>query len=98
MTTKAYMVYCSTGCSCCSYDNHWRGPYTARSIAEEKVVSFQAIPLVASQYARRGNYHIKEHNAEVLPDGRIIIEDRLFPGWADTGDDEVGEGSFHRER
>jgi len=87
---KAYIIECRTGCSCCSSDNHKRGPYTSRSVAEEKVASFRAIPLLASQYARSGIYDIEECEAEVLPDGRLIINERLFAGWADTTlDDEI---------
>ena len=86
----AYIIDCRTGCSCCSSDNHKRGPYTSSSIAEEKVASFRAIPLLASQYARSGVYDIEECEAEVLPDGRLIINERVFAGWADaTLDDEI---------
>jgi hypothetical protein len=93
---KAFFINCRTGCSCCSSDNHWRGPYTSRAIADEKATTFEAIPLVASQYARRGRYEISEYDAEALPNGRLIVNDRVFHGWADTGDDEIQQPFFAR--
>lgn len=82
---KSYIIRCSTGCSCCSYENHYRGPYSSRKVAEERCKVFTSIRLLASQYARNGNYTIEEHEAEVLPDGRIIIDGTVFAGWADPG-------------
>ncbi len=84
---KAYTVYASTGCSCCSYENHYRGPYRDRSDAEQAIAHFSEIKLLASQYARSGRYNIYgEHDAEILPDGRVIIDTRIFPGFVSVDD------------
>lgn len=93
-TQKAYTIYASTGCSCCNYENHYRGPYSSEEVAKQRADSFRSIRLLASQYSLRGNYRIAEHDAEVLPDGRVIIDSRIFPGFADqteTGDDYIGQ-------
>lgn len=79
---KIFLIDCRTGCSCCSDENHWRGPYRTKEDAERRVKSFLAIdskfwPL-ASQYADHGRYSIREFEAEELPDGRIIMVDRVF--------------------
>jgi len=91
---KAYTIYASTGCSCCNYENHYRGPYSSEEAAKRAVEGFRNIRLTASQYSRNGNYRIEEHDAEVLPDGRVIIDSHIFPGFADqseTGDDYIGQ-------
>ena len=84
---KAFKIYCSTGCTCCSGENHYRGPFSTREIAEEKVKSYRQRRLLASQYSSNGNYYIYEHDAELLSDGRIIIGDRVALGWADENDE-----------
>ena len=33
---------------------------------------------LASQYAKYGRYYLGEEEAEVLPDGRIIVGDKVF--------------------
>jgi len=93
--TKAYTVYASTGCSCCNSDNHYRGPYRSKQDAEEAVKSFQQQHLVASQYSQQGNYDIEEHDAEVLPDGRVIIGSRIFGGF--VGDENSTDDYIGRE-
>jgi len=87
---KAYVVYCSTGCSCCSDENHYRGPFSTREIAEARCELYTKTRLLASQYARNGNYKIEEYDAELLPGGRVIVDDTVFAGWAeDTGEDYI---------
>jgi hypothetical protein len=88
---KVFIVRCSTGCSCCSNENHKRGPFSTQAVAEGKVVEYRAIPVLASQYAERGVYHIESFDAEQLPDGRLIVEDSVFKGFADLnpGQEEV---------
>ena len=87
--TKAYIVDCRTGCTCCARENHKRGPYSSREVAERKVEAFRSIPLLASQYAPRGVYDVGEYDAEALADGRLIVGERVFRGWADETDDEI---------
>jgi hypothetical protein len=80
---KGFLIYCSTGCTCCSYENHFRGPYRTKEDAERRMQYFLSPGSkywpVASQYARRGRYSIGEVEIEKLPDGRIIIEDSVYP-------------------
>ena len=88
---KIFTIYCSTGCSCCREDNHYRGPYRTREEAEKAAAGFRARSLLSSQFSSTGNYSIEEKDAEILPDGRIIINnDRICPGFAsDTGEDRL---------
>jgi len=89
---KAFLVEARTGCTCCSRENHYRGPYKTRSEAESAIVLFKSIPLVASQYSKTGQYVIEEHDAEILPDGRLIVQSRVLDGFCeDTGSDYIGE-------
>lgn len=69
-----FVIYARTGCTCCSYENHYRGVYKTREQAEARVKEFEKMPLLASQFARQGRYSIEELKAEILPDRRIIIE------------------------
>lgn len=94
---KAFTIYCSTGCTCCSNENHYRGPFSSREIAEEKVKHFREVRLLASQYSKNGNYHIYEEEAEQLPDGRVIVDDRVFPGFADQPLENADEDKFRWE-
>lgn len=87
--TKGYIVECSTGCTCCSNENHLRGPFSSREVAEAACVQYHNMAILASQYARNGNYYVREYDAESLPDGRIIVGSIVFPQWKD---DSIGEG------
>lgn len=91
--TSAFVVYASTGCTCCNNENHYRGPWRSREKVEEAVTRYRQERLLASQYALRGNYSIREVAAEILPDGRVILDGtRVVPGFAeDTNDDYLGE-------
>lgn len=73
MITTAYIIYCSTGCSCCNNENHYRGPFSSKAAADAAVTQFKAMPLLASQYSAKGNYTIEEVECEHLPDTRLII-------------------------
>lgn len=82
-----FTIYCSTGCSCCSSENHYRGPFRTREEAEEARKRYWEIPLLSSQYAHRGVYEIQERTGEILPDGRIIIDSSyVVDGF---GDDQI---------
>lgn len=89
--TKIFIIYCSTGCSCCSGDNHYRGPYKTREEAEKAAAGFRERSLLSSQFSATGNYSIEDRDAEILPDGRLIIDnDRICAGFAsDTGYDRL---------
>lgn len=86
---KAYFIHCSTGCTCCSYENHIRGPVSSLEAAKKAVKTYHEISLLSSQYARTGVYEISEHEAEQLPDGRIIAQNFVFDGFNDEYPDEI---------
>jgi hypothetical protein len=90
-TIKIFTIYCSTGCTCCSEENHYRGPYRTREEATKAAEGFRSRKLLSSQYSSTGNYSIEEAEGEILPDGRIIISNTyICPGFAsDTGDDRL---------
>ena len=74
---KIFLIEARTGCTCCSDENHIRGPYRTIEDAQRRVAYYKSKDSkywpVASQYSRRGNYYIKEISVEHLPDGRIIL-------------------------
>lgn len=77
-----YIISCSTGCSCCCYDNHRRGLYKTKEDAERRIKYYNSKGSkfwpVASQYASRGRYSIGEYTAEILPDNRYILDGEVF--------------------
>ena len=88
-----FLIYCSTGCSCCSGENHYRGPFSTKEIAAARVPQYREQQILASQYSSRGNYSVEgPFQGEQLEDGRIIGGDNVYKGFADTltpgGDDE----------
>jgi hypothetical protein len=72
---KVYFVECRTGCSCCSGENHYRGPFSTEEIAHKRVVRYRELAILASQYSRSGIYHVNEHEAEIISKNRIIINE-----------------------
>lgn len=75
---KMYLIYAGTGCTCCNDDNHYRGPYKTKEDAERRISYYyhkdsKYWPL-ASQFASRGHYSVKEIEIERLPDGRYILD------------------------
>ena len=87
---KIWLVECSTGCTCCSDENHTRGPFSTREIALQRTLKYRELRILASQYAARGVYYIQESEAEQLPDGRLISGGTVYNGFADqydAGDD-----------
>ncbi len=88
-TQKGYIVYCSTGCSCCAHENHYRGPFRTRQIADQRAETYREVSLLASQYAKNGRYSIQEVEIEILPDGRVIVSGtHVSPGFAEDGGDD----------
>jgi hypothetical protein len=78
MIDKIYVIEAHTGCSCCAYENHYRGPYRTHEDAEKRVAAYYAEnsnywPL-ASQYARRGHYDIRTMTVEEISGGRFILD------------------------
>ena len=79
-----YIVECRSGCTCCSYQNHACGPFSTRAVAESAMEEFYAKSKVASQFAPNGRYRVDEYEVEVLTDGRLILDNCVFAGWADA--------------
>ncbi len=79
-----WYIDCSTGCSCCSYENFEQGFYYSEAEAKDVVAKYrrgEGNPL-SSQYSKYGNYYIRKSEAEILPDGRMIVESRVYsPGY-----------------
>lgn len=81
---KAFIIDCSTGCSCCSGDNHYRGFYEDKETAERRISYFLSPESkywpVASQFARRGRYGVREVDVELISDNRYILFDEVIHG------------------
>lgn len=86
MTNTAYLVYCSTGCSCCNDDNHYRGPFQTQEDAQKAIDHYTSVRLLCSQYSRNGNYSIYTRTCEKLPDSRLIIGTRLVDSFVNPLD------------
>lgn len=77
---KVWWIEATTGCSCCAYQNFNKGFYFNKEEPQAIIDKWrQGIdnPL-ASQYAKYGKYYLGEEEAEVLPDGRLIVGDKIF--------------------
>lgn len=91
-TKNLFFIRATTGCSCCSYENFVRGPFTNANLDEAKATierwqKGDGNPL-ASQYSRYGNYRLIEKEGEELPDGRFIVEGVV---WGPDVDDKREE-------
>jgi hypothetical protein len=76
------LIGAHTGCSCCSNENHYRGPYESTEDAERRKAYYLSPdskfwPL-ASQYASRGRYELEEYTIEFLDDGRVIFRSEVY--------------------
>lgn len=73
---KMWYIACSTGCSCCAYENFDQGFYDNSEEPQaiiDKWLKGDGNPL-ASQYAKHGRYRLCEVEVEILPDGRWIVD------------------------
>lgn len=34
---KIWLINCGTGCTCCNYNDHQRGPYQSKEIAQKRI-------------------------------------------------------------
>lgn len=75
-----WWISCSTGCSCCASENFdlgfWDDPSEPQAMIDQWRKGF-GNPL-ASQYAKYGRYSLHQETAEILPDGRMIIDSTVF--------------------
>jgi hypothetical protein len=78
---KLVFIEARTGCSCCSDENHYRGPYRTKKDAEQRVKYYKAENSefwpIGSQFARRGSYFIDVWDAEEISENRWIIGDKV---------------------
>ena len=77
---KVWWIECYTGCSCCADQNFDIGFFLDEEEPKafiEKWSKGIGNPL-ASQYAKYGRYHLASSEAEILPDGRWIVEGTVF--------------------
>lgn len=80
-----------TGCSCCADQNFDQGFYFDEETPQKIVERWRkgdGNPLT-SQYAKYGRYYLCSAEAEILPDGRIIVERSVFG--PDDNVEDVGE-------
>ncbi len=76
---QIFVIECRTGCSCCSNENHFRGPYETNEDATKRINFYKTSTgdkqfwPVCSQFSRRGSYNIHTVSVEELPDGRVIL-------------------------
>ena len=77
---KVWWIEATTGCSYCSYQNFNQGFYFNKEEPQAIIDKWSKgidNPL-ASQYAKYGRYYLGEEEAEILPDGHIIVGDKVF--------------------
>lgn len=79
MSTKidAFMIRATTGCSCCREENQVRGPWRTLDGAREAKAAYARARLLSSQYAPNGCYEIFKVPAELLPDGRLVLDELI---------------------
>lgn len=95
-----YLIECRSGCSCCSDQNHYRGPYKTKEEAEKRIEYFSCENAhnnpVASQYARKGRYYISKYEAEEIGGNRVIVSDKVFDwnGFIELNEDGSIKGDY----
>lgn len=75
-----WYIEATTGCSCCACDNFDQGFYFNEEEPQKIIDEWQkgnGNPL-ASQYAKYGRYYLRKLVAEILPDGRMIVNNSVF--------------------
>ena len=74
---QVWYIECRTGCSCCAHENFEQGFYDNPEEPKAIIEKWRRCDL-ASQYARYGCYRLVEAEAEILPDGRWIVNGTVF--------------------
>ncbi len=80
-TLTIWFVDARTGCSCCADENFTAGPFETVLRAESRATLYRANRRLASQFSETGIYTLRDEQAELLPDGRLICGDTVFPGF-----------------
>lgn len=71
---EKWFIYCSTGCTCCSSENHMTGPYDSLLQALEVCESYEKYSRLSSQYFPNGNYTIyKKECTRIVAEGRDLL-------------------------
>ena len=77
---RVWYIECSTGCSCCASENFDQGFYDNPEEPQaiiERWSKGDGNPL-SSQFAKYGRYCLCGAEAEILPDGRWIVNNIVF--------------------
>lgn len=75
-----WYIEARTGCTCCANDNFEQGFYFNEEEPKKIIEEWNkgnGNPL-GSQFAKYGRYHLCKAEAEMLPDGRMIIDNTVF--------------------
>ncbi|HWT40253.1 MAG TPA: hypothetical protein VN081_03205 [Dongiaceae bacterium] len=73
---RCFIVYVSTGCTCCAHENFYEGPFLTKSAAEGNAKYHRDRKTLASQYAAHGRQTVEEVNYEIV--GHYIILDSWY--------------------
>jgi len=87
-TEEAFFVTSSTGCTCCRSWNRTYGPLRTQEEADDLAKRNRDNKTHASQYASNGRHTVHKGEIEELPDGRMIINDKVHTGswgWNELG-------------
>lgn len=76
-TRNGFVIFCSTGCSCCRDENYWVGLYDNLEDTIEAAKSRWKSKSLCSQYSSNGEYYIHEIKVEDISHNRVIIENKL---------------------
>lgn len=90
---KAWVLHCSTGCSCCRSDNFYAGPFRTKEEARAQAQSFSRSARLSSQYSSSGNYYVEE--VDLVEIGPVLIIDGWYAckEWGSTYMDNYKEGT-----
>lgn len=73
---KIYTIESRTGCTCCRYDNFWRGFYATENEAETRANRFRTgvEHIISSRYSKYGHHKVVEHSYEEISNNRFILD------------------------
>lgn len=77
-TTTIWLIEARTGCSCCSFENFYSGPFLTEEDAKEQIAFYSSTKRLASQFSKTGVYRLEKHEAEQISGGRFIVDDRVW--------------------
>lgn len=77
ITKPAFLIFCSTGCSCCRSENYYQGFYDTLEEAIEIATYKWRNKSIRSQYSDNGEYTIYEVAIEEISHDRIILDGQV---------------------